>query len=158
MRITTAWWWFTVIERQWRYQTCISTWTDHAESSQPNKNYRRYTSASILLGCFGGGGWSCIGGMKKKIIATSVTFGEFSGRSLMSSQEPPLIYHWVACAGPVWFHGINVSVWFWCMHMLLFGDWAKFLLWYQSCQGPSHYYGLFELPFQRWLTEVSSAW
>lgn len=64
MRITTAWWWFN-----WWYQSCISTWADHldvAESSQPNKNDRPYTLASLLAGCFGGGGWSCTGGRKKE--------------------------------------------------------------------------------------------
>ena len=155
MRITTAWWWFKVIERQWRYQTCISTWTDHANvagSSQPNKNYRHNTLASIRQR------WMELHWrQEKKIIATSVILGEFSGRSLMSFQDPPLIHHRVAHAGPVWIHGINVSVWFWCMHVLLFRDWTKFLLWYQSCQGASNYYRLLEQPFQWWLTEASSA-
>lgn len=38
---------------------------------------------------------------EKKIIATSVRLGEFTGGSLMSSQEPPLTHHGVAHAGLV---------------------------------------------------------
>lgn len=71
-------WWLQVGERQWGYQTCLSTWsdcTDVAGSSQPKKKCTCHTSASALQR------WMELHWRQEKIIAISVRFGTLRWKS-----------------------------------------------------------------------------